>query len=69
MTYNILILCINWPALYVEIEERRAVENAEAQRILLENLAQSSAVQGEQDDYERVKESGDNEVNSSNKVQ
>ena len=56
--YNILILCINWPSLYVEIVERRDVEKAESARILAEELAASElkdkndAANG--DDFERA---------------
>lgn len=28
LMYNILVMCINWPSLYNEINERREVENA-----------------------------------------
>lgn len=34
LMYNILIACIDWPSLLLEIKERRDTENAERNRIL-----------------------------------
>lgn len=38
LAYNILILCINWPSLHEEIEQRRIDENNERDRLLKESL-------------------------------
>ena len=39
ITYNILIACINWPELIMEIRERRDNEKEEQNRILQEAKA------------------------------
>lgn len=52
MMYNILIACMDWPSLLLEIKERRDHENAERNRILQEQLAASS--KNVSDDFERA---------------
>ena len=58
--YNILIVCLDWPALYVEIRERRDEEKAERQRLLDED--ETRAAFG--DAYGRANDEEKNKANT-----
>ena len=50
LMYNILIMCINWPALFEEIRKRRDDENALKERLAAEKLRKQINDNASEDD-------------------